>query len=241
LLKRKRYLFVDNLTLFYGKNRFQLGQIKPKFSTLRWYSFSGSGRKSWDYRHRKIRRNEIGTIRAVQASFGFQLADSSDVRLDPTLDGGSLMDTGCYCLSFIRQIMGERGTVSFAKAHMTPSGVDLMMQANLAFSGDRWAQVFCNMNSAPHRHASIIGSQGVIQTDFVNHTHNRPSYLQIKQGTDWDSHLAPISYNQANGFFAEAEAFANLIAKADWAAAQHWASISADTAGMLDDILTAAK
>jgi predicted dehydrogenase len=188
----------------------------------------------------KVQRNEIGAVRAVQASFGFHLTNSIDVRLDPALDGGALMDTGCYCLSFIRQIMGERGTVSYAKAQMTPSGVDLMMQANLAFSGNRWAQVFCNMNSAPHRHASIIGSQGVIQTDFVNHTSDRPSYLNIKQGTDWDSHLTPISYTQANGFFAEAEAFANLIAKADWAAAQHWASISEDTAGMLDDIFSGA-
>ena len=41
----------------------------------------------------------IGTPRIVRACFSFVLSSDADVRLDPQLDGGALMDVGCYCVS----------------------------------------------------------------------------------------------------------------------------------------------
>jgi hypothetical protein len=41
--------------------------------------------------------NAIGTVRAVQACFGFTLRDpeGTNIRSIPTLGGGALMDAGC--------------------------------------------------------------------------------------------------------------------------------------------------
>jgi predicted dehydrogenase len=188
-----------------------------------------------------VQSQSIGQVVAVQTSFGFTVADPNNVRFDPLLDGGAVMDAGCYCISFVRQIMGERGQVEFAKAQWTDRGVDIMMQASLRFSGNRYAQIMCNMNSSPVRQATILASQGAIQTDFVNHTDDRPSYFDLKQGAGWDDHFSPQTYEHVNGFVAEAEAFANMIQTRDWSAVDHWASVSEDTAGMLDDILNFAS
>ena len=50
----------------------------------------------------------IGDVRLVRACFSFALAGDADVRLDPALDGGALMDVGCYCVSAARLIVRRR-------------------------------------------------------------------------------------------------------------------------------------
>jgi len=50
----------------------------------------------------------IGDVRAVQASFGFMLANpSGNIRMQPELGGGALLDAGSYALSLIRLVMGS--------------------------------------------------------------------------------------------------------------------------------------
>ncbi len=43
-------------------------------------------------RAREIVKNELGEVHTVDASFKFSLGDASNIRLDPELAGGSLMD-----------------------------------------------------------------------------------------------------------------------------------------------------
>ena len=50
----------------------------------------------------------IGDLRMVRASFAFPLADLGDIRLQAALDGGALMDVGCYCVSGCRLAGGRR-------------------------------------------------------------------------------------------------------------------------------------
>ena len=51
-----------------------------------------------------VAEGAIGRLRVVRAAFSFQLADvrTDFARFAPELDGGSLMDVGCYCVSAIR-------------------------------------------------------------------------------------------------------------------------------------------
>src|SRR4051794_31263104 len=55
------------------------------------------------------RAREIGPLRVVRAAFGFTLAaeDTANVRIRPELEGGALMDVGCYCVSGLRLLCGE--------------------------------------------------------------------------------------------------------------------------------------
>ena len=54
------------------------------------------------------RAREIAPLRIVRAAFGFSVGDDpANVRLQAALDGGSLMDVGCYCVSALRLLGGE--------------------------------------------------------------------------------------------------------------------------------------
>ncbi|MGH2914732.1 MAG: Gfo/Idh/MocA family protein [Solirubrobacteraceae bacterium] len=54
----------------------------------------------------------IGSLALIRASFSFPIGDPGDVRLSAELDGGALMDVGCYCVSAARLLAGEPASVN---------------------------------------------------------------------------------------------------------------------------------
>ena len=54
-----------------------------------------------------VREGAVGRLRVVRAAFGFTLPEGADnVRWRPDLEGGALMDVGCYCVSAMRLVCG---------------------------------------------------------------------------------------------------------------------------------------
>src|SRR5262249_31737143 len=66
----------------------------------------------------------IGRLQLIYASFGFLMTDAANIRLNPTLAGGSLMDAGSYPVSLVRMIAGERPVRVHAMAQIAETGVD---------------------------------------------------------------------------------------------------------------------
>ena len=76
----------------------------------------------------------IGPLRLLRASFSFPLDDATNVRLRPELDGGALMDVGCYCVSGLRLLGGEPERV-VGEQVLSETGVDATMFGTLSFAG----------------------------------------------------------------------------------------------------------
>jgi D-xylose 1-dehydrogenase (NADP+, D-xylono-1,5-lactone-forming) len=153
----------------------------------------------------------IGDPRLIQASFGFTLADPKNIRLNPQLAGGALMDLGVYPVSLIRVVAGQRPARVQASAQWS-GGVDRTLAATLEFAGGLVAQVTCSFNSALHRQALIAGSTGVIQTTYLNHTsQERPGDLHLRSGAGANAVDSVIQAPSANGFLEEAESFERLV------------------------------
>ncbi len=119
------------------------------------------------WRHRpQVRRfvellPEIGELVAIRASFSFVLRNLDDVRLDPTLDGGALMDVGCYAVSGARLVTGEEPTGVFGVQKMTASGVDNEFAGLLRFPSGVVAQIAAGFTS-DHRSLEAIGSKATL-------------------------------------------------------------------------------
>ncbi len=77
----------------------------------------------------------LGGVRVVRSTFGFLLDRDYDVRIDSLLDGGSLMDVGCYCVSASRLIGGEPIRVAGEQV-MGPSGVEIRFAGVLRLPDD---------------------------------------------------------------------------------------------------------
>src|SRR4030095_4436897 len=91
-----------------------------------------------------LRERAIGRLQLVHASFGFLLTDPSNIRMNPALAGGSLMDAGSYPISLMRMIAGERPVRVHAMARMAESGVDRTVVGSLEFASGMLAQISCS-------------------------------------------------------------------------------------------------
>jgi D-xylose 1-dehydrogenase (NADP+, D-xylono-1,5-lactone-forming) len=153
----------------------------------------------------------IGELRLIQSSFGFTLSDGENIRLDPQLAGGALMDLGSYPVSLVRMAANARPTRVQADAQWTNRGVDRTLAATLTFASGLYAQVTCSFGTCVHRQALIAGSNGVIQTTYLNHTTPSQAVMQLRVGTGKDAVDSVVQTAGANGFLAEAESFERLV------------------------------
>lgn len=192
----------------------------------------------------------IGSVRSVQASFGFTLSRPvGNIRLQPDLGGGALLDAGSYPLSLIRLVMGCAPQRVQADARWADSGVDIGTVATLHYADGRRAQLSCAMDTANHRHASIVGDQGVIETEYLNHTSAQagghphgylPSQMRVRRGAG-NTAFEPVHSGSGSGFRFAAEAFAKVVAERDSAAIGRAAAASLDNAATLEALARSAR
>jgi predicted dehydrogenase len=107
-----------------------------------------------------IEDGAIGELRHINARFGFNLdPGSGNVRWSDELEGGALMDVGCYCVSGMRLLAGEPVRVS---AERVGSPVDGRLAAVLRFAGDVTGTFDCGMDVDPRSGLEVVGSTGTI-------------------------------------------------------------------------------
>lgn len=111
-----------------------------------------------------VREGAIGPLRLVRAAFSFVLASLDDVRADATLDGGALMDLGCYCVSTIRLLGGEPESVVGEQA-VGPTGVDLSFEGELRLPGGALGSFRCSFVEPQHQQLEIAGEEGTVHVE----------------------------------------------------------------------------
>ena len=107
---------------------------------------------------RLVRDGTVGDVRLVRATFSFTIR-AGDVRLDPGLEGGALMDVGCYCVSGSRLVAGEPVLAS-ARQVVGPTGVDLRLAGTLVFPGEVLGQIDCAFDLPLRQRLEVVGSDG---------------------------------------------------------------------------------
>jgi predicted dehydrogenase len=101
----------------------------------------------------------IGELRQLRSLFSFTLTDDADVRLVPELDGGALMDLGCYCISMQRLLAGEPELV-FGRQRLGGRRVDVGFVGVLQFPGEVFGEFHCGFDLPEGNGLEAIGSKG---------------------------------------------------------------------------------
>jgi D-xylose 1-dehydrogenase (NADP+, D-xylono-1,5-lactone-forming) len=104
----------------------------------------------------------VGDLRVLRSAFGFMLDWLEDVRLQADLDGGSLMDVGCYCVSASRLLAGEP-EMAIGRQVVAPNGVDVRFSGMLVFPGDVLAHFDCGFDVPSNSLLEVAGSRGTLR------------------------------------------------------------------------------
>ena len=132
----------------------------------------------------------IGELRLVRSTFSYSLYDPENIRLRPEVEGGSLMDVGCYCVSGSRLLAGEPRSV-FGHAMVGESGTDWVFAGSMRFAGDVLAMFDCGTALPDRDELEAIGSEGSLFLDDPWHC-RQPAIELRRDGTVERIELEPV-------------------------------------------------
>lgn len=116
----------------------------------------------------------IGTVRTVDAEFGFRAPFNPEQRLfKPDLGGGSLLDIGIYTLAFASMVLGPRPDRVETIAEIGETGVDEQAAVLLGYEGGQIATLTCAISTSLPGRAHINGTHGRILLDPPFHCSQR--------------------------------------------------------------------
>ena len=154
---------------------------------------------------RLVADGAIGRLCAVKTTFTFPLHDLSDVRALPELDGGALMDVGCYCVSGIRLLAGEPQHVRGEQVTGT-TGIDMAFHGTLRCAEDVVGQFEAAFRSPQRQSLEAVGEDGVL-------------VVEAPWRVDWggsvtlrrDGATEPVEVEEADAYTLELENLADAI------------------------------
>jgi predicted dehydrogenase len=111
-----------------------------------------------------VAEGAIGELRVIRAVFSYGLYDVENIRLRTDVEGGALMDVGCYCVSGSRLLGGEPVAVH-GEAWQGPTGTDWSFGGLLRFPNDVLATFDCGTALPNRDELEAIGSDGSIFLD----------------------------------------------------------------------------
>ncbi len=146
----------------------------------------------------------IGELRLVRSVFGYSLYDTENIRLQADLEGGSLMDVGCYCVSGSRLLAGEPESV-FGRARIGETGTDWVFTGSLQFPGGVLGLFDCGTALAERDELEAIGSEGALFLD--DPWHCRTPVIELRR----DGAVERIELDPVDSYRLELENLSDAI------------------------------
>ena len=121
----------------------------------------------------------IGELRLIRSCFSYSLYDADNIRLRTEVEGGALMDVGCYCVSGSRLLAGEPER-AHAEAWYGPTGTDWVFTGVLHFPNEVLATFDCGTALPNRDELEAIGSEGSLFLD--DPWHCRKPGIELRRG-----------------------------------------------------------
>jgi predicted dehydrogenase len=161
----------------------------------------------------RVKKGEIGDVRAMQVWFSYFNRDPDNVRNKADIGGGGLLDIGCYPITVSRYIFGADPIRAAATIDFDPKfKTDRLAGGILEFTGGRHLTFTCSMQLAPWQRVQIFGTKGRIEVEIpFNAPPDKPNriFVQGMQMNEGKWHSYPVS----DQYQLQAEAFGRLVRK----------------------------
>lgn len=145
-----------------------------------------------------LQSGALGTVKLIRAAFTFRLTNPANIRLQPELGGGALMDVGCYCVNVTRTLAGAEPVEAQAYAAWSDSGVDEQMAGTLRFENGMLAQFDCALTMERREFYEVAGSDGALQIDSAFLPGTDDAAITVTRGRNGaeEQHIAGIDEYQ---------------------------------------------
>jgi len=152
-----------------------------------------------------VRDGAIGEIRTISAAFSWPTDAPGDVRLDPALDGGCLLDVGVYCISAARLLAGEP-TAVVALQVLSTTGVDTRFVGLLEHQGGVLTHFDCGFHLPDRSRLEVVGTVATIEVTDPWHCFTPQILLTPQHGSPYQ-----VTVATENSYQLELEEFGRAV------------------------------
>ena len=155
-----------------------------------------------------VSEGAIGDLRTIQSFFAYSNLDPTNIRNQADHGGGSLMDIGCYNISFSRFIFGVEPTRVCSMVEYDPTfKTDRLVSGMLSF-GSGTATFTCSTQISPYQRVNIFGTTGRIEIEIpVNAPAKRPCRIWYAHNSTTDE----LVLDTSNQYTLQGDALSRAI------------------------------
>ena len=190
-----------------GRRLAEAGRRHPKLKLME--AFMYRHHPQWRAAKELVDSGQIGQLRTIQTFFSFYNEDPANIRNDPGMGGGALMDIGCYAISLSRWLFGAEPARVMGLVEYDPRfRVDRLASAILDF-GAGTATFTCSTQVAPFQQVQVIGTEGRIELSEVpfNAPSDRPCAIVHQRGEA----TSRIEFEACDQYTIQGDLFARAI------------------------------
>jgi predicted dehydrogenase len=167
----------------------------------------------WMDARARVKRGEIGEVKAIQCLFSYFNRDPKNVRNMADIGGGGLLDIGCYPITIARYIYNAEPQRVIGTVERDPKfRTDRVMGGLAEFGKGRHLSFSISTQLAPYQRVQILGSKGRIEIEIpFNAPPDKPNRIFV-QGMEMNEGKW-ISFPIIDQYMLQAEAFGRAIRK----------------------------
>jgi predicted dehydrogenase len=151
--------------------------------TLLWEAFAFPFHAQLARLRRLIADGAIGDLMEIKSNFHFAVTRPDNIRLSRALEGGALLDVGCYPVRLAAELFGAAHESAWATASRAGQGVDVDTWGVLGYPAGRRLMLSCGFGRSYDAFTTLEGTAGQIHVTNPFHPGPADSYV-VKAGRD---------------------------------------------------------
>jgi predicted dehydrogenase len=164
-------------------------------------------------RAREILDDELGEVVSVTAAFSFRMpAGATNIRLEPDLAGGSVMDVGCYAISVARLFLGMPDRVYATTTDTRDCGVDTRMAGVLEYDSGEVARIESSFDTPDTQYYRVQTTDGWLEAERAFAIDSTEG-VEITYATD--GREVTETFEPVDDYRREVEQFADCVESGD--------------------------
>jgi predicted dehydrogenase len=162
----------------------------------------------WILAKRLATEGELGPLRTIQTFFSYYNRNPEDIRNQPTMGGGGLLDIGCYPISLSRFLFGQMPQRVFARVDYDPDfNVDRLASGTLDFGvGD--STFTCSTQLPGYQRVNIFCERGRVEIEIP---FNAPPDRPCRMWKETSNGVEEISIPVCDQYTLQGDAFSRAV------------------------------
>jgi predicted dehydrogenase len=147
-----------------GERLLEAARRHPKLKVME--AFMYRHHPQWRRAKQIVDEGGVGELKTIQSFFSYFNNDPANIRNNPEIGGGGLMDIGCYNISLSRFIFGEEPRRVFGVAEFDPQFKTDRIASGVLDFGRGTSTFTCSTQLTPYQRVNIFGTMGRVEIEI---------------------------------------------------------------------------